>query len=885
MQFNTDKQTLDDLKIFKGSDFSVFRLFHNVQTRGGAALLEQLFQEPMASPDAIRKRINIFRYFAGTSTVFPFSEDWFDQVEQYLANTDEQTKLAVTDSDRRRRTAGLAAVNVEQAVIQKGITALIGIVHTCRHFLDSAIAKAPSYMEDRRAMQLLLSGTVFERVLKLAPGKKLSTEQAADLDDQLRFRHQVSIRKLLERIYYLDVYTTVARIAEIRQFAFPTVLDEEPPSLRFKGLYHPALTKPVANSIDITPEKNVVFLTGANMAGKTTFMKALGIAVYLAHLGFPVPAEELIFSPLDGLYTTINPADDLPTGASHFYNEVLRVKKIALELNKGRHLLVIFDELFQGTNIKDAYEGTVAITEALASRRQGIFVISTHIVEAGAVLKTRCDNILFCYLPTKLQHNHPLYTYQLTNGITDDRYGMIIIRDSDILGILKSQLPSDRSFFATDNQTLMDLNLVGKHQRGSIYGLFCKVQTSPGERLLDQMFRNPLNDAAAINRRCELFHRFGALSLTFPLNREEFEAMANYLDEKGPANLMLSMAKIIYYRVTATGAKTDTFGRLGAGLRTTAQALRHIHLFLSRLAVSDPKGPYADQVRAAKLVLEEGLLGRMLKDQDVQKWGLFEIASFDHALKTTFRNRLQEVRALLTELDVFIAVGNLGRANGWMYAVALKGEKNVINITGLRHPVLPNAVGNSIYLDENSNVLLLTGANMTGKSTLMKAFGVAVYLAHMGFPVAANNMVFSVWDGLYSSINVADDLSLGYSQFYAEVLRLKKVAASVAEGKKLIILFDELFKGTNAEDAYEGTLAVTRAFATHQECAFIISTHIVEVGEALAWERNNIRLGRLPVIMEGARPRYTYVLGEGIAADRIGMTIIENEDVIGIINQ
>ena len=885
MQFNTDKQTLDDLKIFKGSESSVYRLFENTQTTGGAALLEQLFQEPMSSPEAIRNRVNIFRHFAGTSTAFPFSEDWFDHAEQYLASADGLIRLTVPDGDRRRRIAELATVNDKQIVITKGITALIGIIHTCRHFIHSAIANAPSYTEDRKAMLLLLSGPAFEAVLQYAPGKKLSAEQAADLDDLLRFRYPASVRKLLERIYYLDVYTTVARTAGIRQLTFPTVLDRDRPFLRFKGLYHPALVKPVANSIDITPENNIVFLTGANMAGKSTFMKSLGIAVYLGHLGFPVPAEEMTFSPLDGLYTTINLPDDLSIGVSHFYNEVLRVKKVAEELNKGRQLLVIFDELFRGTNIKDAYEATIAVTEAFASRRKSFFVISTHLIEAGAVLKATCNNITFRYLPTKLEHNHPLYTYQLADGITDDRYGMVILRDSGVLEILNSHKPSGRSSFSTDNQTLMDLNLLGKHQRGSIYSLFCKVQTSAGERLMEQMFHTPLNDAAAINRRCELFHRFGALSLTFPLNRDEFEAMESYLNEEGPSNLMISLVKVIYRRATASSAKSHAYSRLGAGLRAAAKALRQIHLFLSRLAVSDPKGPYAGKVRAAKSILEEGLLGRMVKDRDAQEWGLYEMAAYDHALRTTFRSQLQEVRVLLTELDVFIAVGNLGRTNGWMYAVAFKGEKNMINITGLRHPVLPNAVGNNIKLDDDTNMLLLTGANRAGKSTLMKSFGVAVYLAHMGFPVAVDTMVFTVRDGLYSSINVADDLSLGYSHFYAEVLRLKSVAASVAEGKKLIILFDELFKGTNVKDAYDGTLAVTRAFASHPECLFIISTHIVEVGEALGCERDNIRLVCLPTVMEGNRARYTHLLQEGIAADRIGMKIIENEDILRIIRQ
>ncbi|WP_431210961.1 MutS-related protein [Puia sp. P3] len=194
-------------------------------------------------------------------------------------------------------------------------------------------------------------------------------------------------------------------------------------------------------------------------------------------------------------------------------------------------------------------------------------------------------------------------------------------------------------------------------------------------------------------------------------------------------------------------------------------------------------------------------------------------------------------------------------------------------------------MGNSIALDRDINMLFLTGANMAGKSTFMKAFGIALYLAHMGFPVAAKEMIFSVRDGLFSSINVADDLSLGHSHFYAEVLRVKNVARAVSEGKRLVVLFDELFKGTNVKDAYDGTLAVTGAFSKYRRSSFIISTHIVEAGEALRLSRDNLRFAYLPTMLDNGKPRYPYVLEEGIAADRVGMMIIENEGIIEIIKK
>ena len=445
MHFTTDKQTLEDLNIFgKQDDGSIYTIFNHTRTRGGAMLLEQLFREPLSRPEAIRKRIGMIRFFAGAELVFPFKPEWFDAIEQYLANTDERTRLSHEDAGLGRRIAGMITLNTEQAIIHKGVAAALEMVHACRDFVSAMTQDSTSqadsapYADERNALQNLLNEAAFSDLLQQSPRKKLTFEQVAEFDGQLRFRHRNLIRRLLQHIYYLDLYLTVAHVAVAHNFAFPTVLEQEAHTVKLRGLYHPGLSNPVSNSIHITPDNNVVFLTGANMAGKSTFMKSLGIALYLGHMGFPVAAAEMSFSVLDGLFTTINLPDNLGIGASHFYAEVLRVKKVAEELKRGRNLLVIFDELFRGTNVKDAYEATIAITEAFAGKRESIFVISTHIIEAGEVLRERCDNIGFLFLPTRMEGTKPVYTYQLEQGITDDRHGMVIIRNEGILDILEN---------------------------------------------------------------------------------------------------------------------------------------------------------------------------------------------------------------------------------------------------------------------------------------------------------------------------------------------------------------------------------------------------------------------------------------------------------------
>jgi DNA mismatch repair ATPase MutS len=154
-------------------------------------------------------------------------------------------------------------------------------------------------------------------------------------------------------------------------------------------------------------------------------------------MGFPVAAKSMEFSVMDGIYTTINLPDNLGIGASHFYAEVLRVKKIASALDTGKSFFILFDELFRGTNVKDAHEATVAVTSGFASRKNSLFIVSSHIVEAAENLEQKA-NVGFYFLPTRMNGHVPEYTYQLEKGITDDRHGMIIIKNEGILEILKN---------------------------------------------------------------------------------------------------------------------------------------------------------------------------------------------------------------------------------------------------------------------------------------------------------------------------------------------------------------------------------------------------------------------------------------------------------------
>src|SRR5690606_13083183 len=164
---------------------------------------------------------------------------------------------------------------------------------------------------------------------------------------------------LLDFIYIMDAYRSIAITSMELNFCFPEYIESKPYVIELDDVFHPLMKTPVSNSLLLDSTKHILFLTGVNMSGKSTLMKAVGIAVYLAHLGFPVPAKKMKISVMQGLITAINVSDNLANGYSHFYSEVRRVKLVAEKLVESKMILAIFDELFKSTNVKDAYDASL----------------------------------------------------------------------------------------------------------------------------------------------------------------------------------------------------------------------------------------------------------------------------------------------------------------------------------------------------------------------------------------------------------------------------------------------------------------------------------------------------------------------------------------------
>ena len=255
-----------------------------------------------------------------------------------------------------------------------------------------------------------------------------------------------------------------------------------------------------------------------------------------------------------------------------------------------------------------------------------------------------------------------------------------------------------------------------------------------------------------------------------------------------------------------------------------------------------------------------------------------------HQLKRYGRNMLEKIITVISRIDVIMVMSGWAAREGWSLPEVLPQERLVLSARQLFHPLIPDAHPYDITFDRQHQLLLLTGANMSGKSTFMRTVGLCAILAHCGYPVPAQSMDISCLNALITQIQVQDDLSKGESYFYAEVLRMKQTAQRIRQQSYNLIIMDELFKGTNVHDAYDCSVAVVKGLLKKGNNLILLSTHLHELPERL--ERSEGLFFRyFETLIDGEKNfKFTYRLKEGISKDRIGYALLKQEGVIDLLN-
>jgi DNA mismatch repair ATPase MutS len=433
-----DKTTFSDISIFHPEEeFSIFHKLNFTRTTGGKEWLRRFFTEP--HPDL--KRI------IGTQkilkTLLEHVDDWpseisngtilvMDKFLDYSLDpiSDSQNPISnYTYKWFHREDYGMVRYSMRHfADFYRGMKRLAD------QFIDLRDLPANFRLYIERALQLL----------REQPLKKLSETRRAEplsLSDNLYFafhlrgRYKMDTAELIEIFYRLDAWYSMAMAVKTFNLTFPEFIETEKPLVHANGLYHLLLQTAMPYDLDMNPEHNFLFLTGANMAGKSTFIRAVGSAVFLAHLGMGVPAKEMKLTLFDGLLTNINVVDNIARGESFFFNEVQRIKTTIEKINNGKKWLVLIDELFKGTNVQDAMKCSSTVIKGLIKIKNSLFILSTHLYEIGDELRVY-PNMSFKYFETTVIGDQLVFSYQLKEGISNDRFGYLILKTEKVVDML-----------------------------------------------------------------------------------------------------------------------------------------------------------------------------------------------------------------------------------------------------------------------------------------------------------------------------------------------------------------------------------------------------------------------------------------------------------------
>jgi hypothetical protein len=227
-------------------------------------------------------------------------------------------------------------------------------------------------------------------------------------------------------------------------------------------------------------------------------------------------------------------------------------------------------------------------------------------------------------------------------------------------------------------------------------------------------------------------------------------------------------------------------------------------------------------------------------------------------------DHLKDWLNVVSETEVLSSLGTFAFNHSSFIYPKINSEL-VVDATGLGHPLLPEkeCVTNDLYLGKGQSVLIITGANMAGKSTFLRTAGVNLVLALAGAPVYAKTFSCPIVH-LRSGMRTADSLKDHQSYFYAELDRLKTIMDELRSDKPLLILLDEILKGTNSTDKQSGSIALVKQLLPHP-CLAMIATHDIVLSDLESQFPQNIKNYFFEANIEDDQLSFDYKLKRGVA--------------------
>ena len=437
-----DLATLQDLEILatptvRGT--TVWSLVNRTRTRVGSDALRERFLNPPHTVDEILALQRAHQALAGAANDYRRTLDRVasDAVERYL-NATWQLPRDMPPLMRFRRWYRQYLLDVERG--RTLMSALFGAAADLHGRLAQTDAVILRELGDE--IGVLIHGAATQELRGALSQRTSATSASLIQFDQLaRGSAKASLTRLLQCVGRLEALWSIGVATAEHGWTYPRPSSSSRLRLRASGLFHPFLGRDaVANDIQFDDEVRVCFVTGPNMAGKSTFLKATAVAVFLAHLGSGVPAASMEFAPVGTVFSSVQIIDNLIAGESFYLAEVRRIGALATALADHGSAVAVVDEPFRGTNVHDAAEATLAVITRLAAHPGVLAFVASHVGEVvPSILHDR--RIAFCNFAADISGDQPRFDYRLREGVSQQRLGMTLLRQEGILDSLERSIP------------------------------------------------------------------------------------------------------------------------------------------------------------------------------------------------------------------------------------------------------------------------------------------------------------------------------------------------------------------------------------------------------------------------------------------------------------
>lgn len=250
--------------------------------------------------------------------------------------------------------------------------------------------------------------------------------------EQWKERHAASLPTWLDAIGEMDALCSLAAFAYNHpDYTYPTPT-EQPFTLCAERLGHPLIHRDrcVRNDICMEKRRYFIIITGANMAGKSTYLRTVGVNYLLACMGAPVCADRMTFYPAH-MVTSLRTTDSLNDNESYFFAELKRLKEIIDRLNTGEELFIILDEILKGTNSVDKQKGSLSLIKQFI-HLQANGIIATHDLQLGSLANLYPDNIHNYRFEATIANNELTFSYRMQEGVAQNMNACFLMKKMGI---------------------------------------------------------------------------------------------------------------------------------------------------------------------------------------------------------------------------------------------------------------------------------------------------------------------------------------------------------------------------------------------------------------------------------------------------------------------